>query len=215
MFENKMSLNFGYIQKTSSASGNFLPLSGGTMDGDINMDNHNITNLGPSVVNSSYTRDEYTDDITVSGTTSGGVIADALTSSDVKSLRNVEVNLTFNSQDLAPGFFIYGHAMALFGQFDNLSGYLKEASITVVRPTASSSALTLSSVQLKMTSETAPKTISTNLTSKLTTRLSPGTHTLTPLTSKFSNLRFLGFFFEGGDQIINTEFTARIVLSLV
>ena len=211
-----MSLNFGYIQSSSSApSGDFLPRAGGTMTGNINMDDNEIQNLGPAVVNTGYTRDEYTDDIRVDGTLSGGVIGDAITSSNTKTIRQVELNLSMHTTDLAPGFFIYGNAMSLFGQFNKLNGYLKECSITVVQPTAIIAATTLTSVQLKMTSEDVPKTVSTNLTQKLTRNLTPGTHTLTPLTTKFTNLRYLVFFFEGGDGITNTQFTARIVLSLV
>ena len=213
-----MSLNFGFIQSANSSSapsGNFLEKSGGTMTGDINMNDNKITNLGPAVVNTGYTRDEYTDDITVDGTTSGGVIGDALVSSDVKPVREVEINLSMLTSDLAPGFFIYGNALSLFGQFNNLSGYVKECSITIVQPTALLSSTTLTSVQLKMTSQDVPKNVSTNLTQKLTRSLSPGTYSLTPLTTKFTNLRYLVFFFEGGDAITNTEFSARVVLTLV
>ena len=164
-----MSLNFGFIQTSSSApSGDFLPRAGGTMSGDINMDDNEILNIGPSVLNTTYTKDEYTDDITVDGTLSGGVIGDALISSSVKPIRYVEINLSMNTDDLAPGFFIYGNALTLFGQFSNLTGYVKEASITVVQPTATLASTTLTSVQLKMTSEDVPKTVSTNLTQKLT-----------------------------------------------
>ena len=210
-----MSLNFGFIQKSGTSSGNFLPLTGGTMDGDINMDDNKITNVGPAVINTTYTRDEYTDDITVDGTVSGGVIGDALSTSDIKSMKDVEINVSMRTTDLAPGFFIYGHALSVFGKFNNLSGYVKEASITVVQPTASNRASTLTSVQLKMTSEDTPKIVSTNLSQKLTRSLSPGTYSLTPLTTKFTNLKFLVFFFEGGDQIITTDFSARIVLSIL
>ena len=211
-----MSLNFGFIQTSSSnSSGDYLEKSGGTMTGNINMNFKEIRNLGPEVVNSGYTRDEYTDDIRVDGTLSGGVIGDALVSSDVKPIREVEINVSMHTADLAPGFFIYGNALSLFGQFNNLSGYVKEAQITVVQPTATLPSTRLTSVQLKMTSEDVPKTVSTNLTQKLTRTLSPGTYSLTPLTSKFTRLRYLVFFFEGGDAITNTEFTARIVLTLV
>ena len=212
-----MSLNFGFIQtsSSSSSSGDYLEKSGGTMSGNINMNFKEIRNLGPEVVNSGYTRDEYTDDIRVDGTLSGGVIGDALEATDVKPIREVEINLSMNTVDLAPGFFIYGNAMGLFGQFNNLSGYLKEAQITVVQPTATLAATTLTSVQLKMTSEDVPKTVSTNLSQKLTRNLRPGTYSLTPLTTKFTRLRYLVFFFEGGDGITRTEFTARIVLTLV
>ena len=210
-----MSLNFGYIQKSGNTSMSFLPLTGGTMDGDINMGDNKITNIGPAVINTNYTKDEYTDDITVNRTLSGGVIGDALNASNVKPIREVEINLSMNTTDLAPGFFIYGNALTLFGQFNNLSGYVKEVEITIVQPLARRTEETLTSVQLKMTSEDVPKTVSRNLTTKLTQNLRPRTYSLTPLTSKFTNLRYLGFFFEGGDNITHTQFTARIVLSLV
>ena len=212
-----MSLNFGFIQNTTSSapSGDFLPRAGGTMTGNINMNDNEIQNIGPAVVNTGYTKDEYTDDITVNGTLTGGVIGDALVSSNVKPIREVEINLSMNTTDLAPGFFIYGNALTLFGQFNNLSGYVKEAEITIVQPLARRTEETLTSAQLKMTSEDVPKTVSRNLTTKLTRNLSPRTYSLTPLTTKFTNLRYLGFFFEGGDAISHTEFTARIVLTLI
>ena len=211
-----MSLNFGYIQKSLSASGNFLPLSGGTMDGDINMDDNKITNLGPPTINTNYTTSEHAKDLTVNGSRLYSVIGDALETADTKSISDVEINLSIDTADMNAGFFIHGEGLALFGQFNNLSGYLKSASITIIKPVFVSRLNNkLTSVQLKMTSETTPSSISTNISSKLSQDLTPGTYSITPLKTKFSNLRYIGFFFEGEDTIYEVQFTARIVLSLV
>ena len=200
----------------SSASGNFLPLAGGTMDGDINMGDNKITNIGPPAINSSYTAAEQAKDLTVNGSLLYSVIGDALETTDTKPLRDIEINLSMHTDDMQVGFFIHRKGLALFGQFNNLSGYLKEASITITRPVfVSAYNNKLTSVQLKMTSETTPTTISTNISSKLTQDLLPGTYYITPLKTKFSNLRYIGFFFEGTDTISDVKFTARIVLSLV
>ena len=210
-----MSLNFGYIQNAAGSSGDFLPISGGTMSGDIDMDNNELSNVGSAVVDNTYTRDEYTDDITVVSTLTGGVIADALTLGDVGPVREFELNLSLDTSDLAPGFFIYGHALALFGKFKNLSGYIERASLKVVKPTNVGINNKLTSVQVYMTSEDTPSTLTTSLSPKLTKDLIPGTHSITPLTTKFSNLKYLGFFFEEGDGIIQVKFTATVVLKVV
>ena len=210
-----MSLNFGFIQNSGGSSDKFLPISGGTMSGDIDMDNNDISNLGSAVVDDTYTRDEYTDDITVVSTLTGGVIGDALTSGDAGSVREFELNLSLDTSDLAPGFFIYGHALALFGKFNNLSGYVERVSLKVVKPTNVGINNKLTSVQMYMSSEDKPKTLTTSLSPKLSKDLIPGTHSITPLTTKFTNLKYLAFFFEGGDGIIQTKFTATVVLKVV
>ena len=211
-----MSLNFGYIQKSAGGGGTFLPLTGGTMDGDINMDDNKITNIGPKTINTNYTTSEHAKDLTVNGSLLYSVIGDALETSDTKPMREVEVNLSVNTTDMSAGFFIHGEGLALFGQFNNLSGYLREASITIIKPVfLSATNNKLTSVQLKMTSETTPSTISTNISSKLSQDLLPGTYEITPLRTKFSNLRYLGFYFEGESTVFQVQFTARIVLALI
>ena len=210
-----MSLNFGFIQNTGGSSDKFLPISGGTMSGDIDMDNNDITNVGSAVVDETYTRDEYTDDITVVSTLTGGVIGDALTLGDIGSVREFELNLSLDTSDLAPGFFIYGHALALFGRFNNLSGYVERVSLKVVKPTNVGLNNKLTSVQMYMSSEDTPKTLSKSLSPKLTKDLIPGTHNVPVNTTKFSNLKYFAFFFEGGDGIIQTKFTATVVLKVV
>ena len=208
-----MSLNFGYIQKTSSSK-NFLPLSGGTMSGDIDMDFNDISNLGSAIVDETYTTDEHAKDITVGSDRLYSVVS-PLNSSNSSLVRDVEISLAVDTVDLAGALFIHGKALVLFGKFSNLSGYVEQASITVVKPTASGIRDKLTSVQLKMNSQDTPTSVSKNLSAKLTKTLSPGTHQLTPLTDKFTSLKYIGFFFEGEDGIYDVKFTARVILRVV
>ena len=200
---------------SGGSSGNFLPISGGTMSGNIDMDFNKIIDQGPAVIDGTYTRREYTDDITVVSTLTGGVIGNALSSGDTKNVREFELSLSLDTSDLAPGFFIYGHALALFGRFKNLSGYVERVSLKVVKPTNVGRNNKLTSVQMYMSSDDAPGTLSTSLSPKLTKDLIPGTHNVPVNTTKFSNLKYLAFFFEGGDGIIQTKFTATVVLKIV
>ena len=210
-----MSLNFGYIPKSSGTSSNFLPLSGGTMGGDIDMDNNDITNVGSAIVDETYTTDEHAKDITVGSDRLYSVVADPLNSSNSSPVRDVELSFSIDTVDLASAFFIHGKGLVLFGKFSNLSGYVEQASITVVKPTAAGLRDKLTSVQLKMSSQDTPTSASTNLSLKLTKTLSPGTHQITPSTDKFTNLKYLGFFFEGEDGIYDVKFTARVILRIV
>ena len=202
-------------QGSGTTKTNFLEKSGGTMSGNIDMDFNEITDIGPAIIDESYSTDEHAKDITVGTGLLYSVVGDALTTSAVKPIRNIEVNLSINTTDMNSGFFLYGEGFSMFGKFDNISGYVKEASITVIKPLARRADETLTSVQMKMSNADTPTTVSTNLSSKLTKNLSPGTHSITPLTSKFTNLKYIGFFFEGGDTIYDVHFTAKIVLWLV
>ena len=65
---------------------------------------------------------------------------------------------------------------------------------------------------MMMSNETNPTAIQFNLTNKLTRRLAPGTYNLPPLGTQFTNLKYIAFLFEGGDAILQIEFTAKIVL---
>ena len=209
-----MSLNFGYIQK-SAGGGNFLEKSGGTMSGNIDMDFNEITNLGSAVVDETYTTDEHAKDITVGSDRLYSVIGDALNSSSASAVRDIELTFSIDTVDLAGAFFIHGKGLVLFGKFSNLSGYVEQASITVVKPTASGIRDKLTSVQMKMNSQDTPTSVSKNLSQKLTRTLSPATYHLTPLTEKFTNLKYLGFFFEGEDGIYDVKFSARVILRIV
>ena len=210
-----MSLNFGFIQNSGGSSDKFLPISGGTMSGNIDMDNNDITNMGSAIVDETYTTDEHAKDITVGSDRLYSVVADALNSSNSSLVRDVEISLAVDTADLAGAFFIFGKGLVLFGKFSNLSGYVEQASITVVKPTGAGLRDKLTSVQLKMNSQDTPTSVSKNLSQKLTKTLSPGTHQITPLTEKFSNLKYLGFFFEGEDSIYDVKFTARVILRIV
>ena len=209
-----MSLNFGY-QSSTSTSEKFLPISGGTMSGDLDMDNNDITNLGSAIVDETYTTDEHAKDIFVGSDRLYSVIGDALNSSSASAVRDVELSFSIDTVDLAGAFFIHGKGLVLFGKFSNLSGYVEQASITVIKPTGAGLRDDLTSVQLKMNSQDTPTSVSKDLSAKLTKSLTPGTHHLTPLTEKFTNLKYLGFFFEGQDGIYNFKFTARVILRIV
>ena len=199
----------------SGAKGNFLEKSGGTMSGNIDMDFNEILDQGPPVIDESYTQNEHAKDITVGSGLLYSVIGDALTTSSLVNVRNIEVNLSMNTKDMNAGFFLHGEGFGMFGRFDSISGYVKEASITIIKPTASLPSQTLTSVQMKMSNADTPTTVSTNLSQKLSQNLPPGTYELTPLKNKFTNLKYIGFLFEGGDTIYDVHFKARIVLWLV
>ena len=210
-----MSLNFGYIQKSGSGGGNFLEKSGGTMSGNIDMDFNEITDVGPAIIDDTYTTAGHAKDITVNGGLLYSSVASPLTTSSLSNIRNVEVNLEMNTTDMNAGFFLHQQGFGMFGRFDGLKGYLKEAQITVVKPLGTLASQKLTSVQMKISDADTPTTISTNISQKLTRSLTPGTYDITPLKTKFTNLKYIGFFFTGGDTIFDVHFKARLVLALV
>ena len=200
---------------STTSSENYLQISGGTMSGNIDMDFNEIIDQGPPVIDEGYTAAANARDITVGSGLLYSVIGDALTSSAVKNIRDVEINLEMNTTDMNAGFFLHQEGFGMFGKFDNLNGYLKEASITIIKPLATRAYDTLTSVQMKISNADTPTTVSTNISQKLTQNMSPGTYKITPLTTKFTNLKYIGFFFTGGDAIYDVHFKARLVLSLV
>ena len=220
---------------SSSDTTKFLKKEGGTMSGELDMGTNKIVSLEsptdnsdattkkyvddkisePNVINTSYTTAAHNDTITVSGNSITTKVNNALTTSELTEARKIiELNLSHHA-NYGASFFLNSNGLALFGQLDNLSGYVRSAEIKIIQPSSSHSSGILSSVQMMMSNETDPSTMSSNLTSKLTRSLSPGTYKLTPVSNKFTGLRFIGFFFEGGDAITQVQFTARIVLWIV
>ena len=214
---------------------NFLLKTGSSMSGELDMGRNKITSLKtptadadastkkyvddevsePNVINTGYTTSSHNDTITVSGSSITTRVNNALTASElIEAKKIVELSFSHHMTYLA-SFVLNGNGLTLFGQLDNLSGYVRSVEITVFQPTAWTASATLTSVQMMMSNETDPTTMTANLTEKLTKSLSPGTHKLTPLTTKFTGLRYIGFFWEGGDTITQIEFTTRIVLWLV
>ena len=131
------------------------------------MDFNQILDVGPPVIDESYTQNEHAKDITVGSGLLYSVIGDALTTSNLINVRNIEVNLSMNTTDMNAGFFLHGEGFGMFGRFDNISGYLKEAQITIIKPTATLVSQKLTSVQMKMSNVDTPTSISTNLSQKL------------------------------------------------
>ena len=206
--------------------------AGSTMSGELNMGSNKITSLEtptsdsdartkkyvddelskPNVINTAYTLSSLTDTITVSSSSITTAANDALTVSDlIEPKKIVKLNLS-QHQLFGASFFLNGNELSLFGQLDNLSGYVHSAEITIVQPTAWTASATLTSVQMMMSNETDPTTMNSNLTNKLTRRLAPGTYSLTPVKTQFTGLRYLGFFWKGGDAINQIEFSAKIIL---
>ena len=211
-----------------------LSKSGGTLTGGLSMDDNKITDLEtptanshaatkkyvddqisgskPNIINTSYTTAAHGDTITVSGSPITTKVNNALTINELTEVKKIiELNLSHHA-NYGASFFLNGNGLALFGQLDNLSGYVRSAEIKIVQPRTVRFGGVLSSVQMMMSNETDPTTMSSNLTSKLSRSLSPGTYKLTPVSNKFTGLRYIGFFFEGNDATIQVEFTAKIVM---
>ena len=164
------------------------------------------------MINTGYTTAAHSDTITVSGSSTTAAVANALTVSNlVEPKRIIELYLS-QHQLFGASFFLNGNGLSLFGQLDNLSGYVHSAEVKIVQPTAWTASPTPTSVQMMMSNETDPTKMSSNLTNKLSRRLAPGTYQLVPLSTQFTGLRYIGFFFEGGDAINQIEFAAKIML---
>ena len=137
-----------------------LQKTGGTLSGLLDMGRNKIINIGapsdttdatnkqfvethvsteiskPNVINTSYTLAKHNDNITVGGNSITTRVNDALTSTDlIEPKKIVEINLSFH-QLFGASFFLNGNGMAMFGEFNDISGYVHSAQITVVQPTA-------------------------------------------------------------------------------
>ena len=133
-------------------------------------------------------------------------VNNAMTATELTEPRKIiELNFSHN-QSYGNSFFFNNNAMALFGRLDNLNGFVKEAEITIVQPIGGIASQRLTSVQMNMSNQSDPTSMNANLTQKLARALTPGTYELTPLTTRFTGLRYIGFFFTGGDAITRIEF---------
>ena len=209
-----------------------LDLAGGAMTGPLGLSGRRIWNMAdptlpttganrgyvdneisrPNIIDTAYTLVAHNDNVSVNGSSVQTRVNNALSASELTETRKIiELNFSHN-QSYGNSFFFNNNGMALFGRLDNLSGHIKEVEITIVQPGGRIAAQRLSSVQMLMCNQSNPTSMTANLTQKLTRALTSGTYELTPLTTRFTGLRYIGFFFTEGDAITRIEFRARIVL---
>ena len=102
--------------------------------------------------------------------------------------------------------------MTILGKLKNFTGYVNN--ITLIIKSQTSAGLT--SVKMMGSTTNLPKNFNVDLTQKLTANVSNvGRYDLVPTGTKFTNLKYFGFYFEGGASVSLIEMEAEVEVWLV
>ena len=203
-----------------------LSKTGGTLFGELSMDDNKITHLGTPTENTDAATKKYVDDNSSSNIvvkdasyTTGYVpmkvvnISGKRLNTDLTNLIGSTINhpkifslrLSFNNSSLAVAFS-NGKAALIWGGFNNLSGSVLKASLSV-----GSQSHPFTKVRLMYSNQNSIISTTGDISNEITGTFGQGHHIIPVSAHKFTNLRYLVFYYEASTSLGLLNFSLDVV----
>ena len=203
--------------------------SGDTMSGELSMGANKITSLETPTDDSDastkkYVHDSHKVDVIDTTYVAASRVVPYAVNTPLVSARHLKIEtstlispkkiIKLNLEHFAryDSFPTHGFGLAILGRLKNFTGYINDVKLISKANTSAG----LTSVQMKGSTEALPNHFSIDLSEKLTQNVSTvGRYNLVPIGTKFTDLKHLGFLFEGGTGVSLIELEAEVEVWLV